>query len=142
MSRWTAYTEPPAPHPFPHAVANDEWVLVSGIVGIRPDGSCSSDAGEQTRQALENLRAILSHAGSALSEVVYLKPYVSDRRFIPDLDRTVRAALPEPRPASAALTVVGLADERFLVEFDAWAHRGAELCSGRASADAPDSPNS
>lgn len=127
MNAWTAYTEPPAPHPFPHAVASDEWVLVSGTVGIRPDGSCSPEAGEQTRQALENLQAILSEAGSSLSEVVYLKPYVSDRRVIPELDRVVRSILPQPRPASAALTVVGLADERFLLEFDAWAHRGARI---------------
>lgn len=127
MSDWTAIVDPPLPHPFPHSLHNDEWVLISGIVGITPEGEIPTDAEAQARLAVDNLEAALTRAGSGLHEIVYLKPYVADRAHVPAFNAVLAERLPDPKPASGALTVVGLVDARMLVELDAWAHRGARL---------------
>ncbi|MDJ1372258.1 RidA family protein [Gulosibacter molinativorax] len=127
MTEWRAITEPPLPHPFPHSLSNDEWVIISGVVGISPEGELPEDTTQQTKFAIDHLRHALEAAGSGLHEIVYLKPYVSRREYAAELNEVVREALPTPLPASGALTVVGLLDDRMRVEFEAWAHRGAQL---------------
>lgn len=128
MSTWTASRIPEPPHPFANWIANDEWVIVSGTVGISPDGAVPESAGEQTRQALANIEALLGQAGSGLPEIVLFTAHVTDRAFAAEMDAVIAEVLPEPRPASPAMTVVaGLAAPEFKVEFDVWAHRGATI---------------
>ncbi|GAA1654566.1 RidA family protein [Georgenia ruanii] len=127
MSEWFTRRSPEPPHPFPHSIASDEWVIVSGVGAHDADGELSEDAAEQARAAIGNLAAVLERSGSHLGELVWFRPYVTRREHIPAVDRVLRELLPEPRPASGALTVVELADPRMKVEFEAWAHRGARL---------------
>lgn len=126
MTTWKAITEPPLPHPFPHSLSNDEWVIVSGVVGISPQGELPEDTTLQAKFAIDSLRFALEAAGSGLHEIVYLKPYVSRREYAAELNEVVCETFTAPLPASGALTVAGLIDERMRVEFEAWAHRGAQ----------------
>ena len=127
MNAWIANRTPEPPHPFSHTVSNDMWVIVGGIGGHDPEGNISEDLETQVRTALSTMSALLEQAGSSLSEVVYFRPYVSEREHAFAMDNVLRELLPSPRPAGGALTVVGLADPRMKVEFEAWAHRGARL---------------
>ncbi|WP_166660343.1 RidA family protein [Paenarthrobacter nitroguajacolicus] len=127
MDEWTASFFPPAPHPFANSIANKEWILVSGMVGVDAEGKLPESASEQARLALRNIQALLEAQGSGLHEIVWMKTYVSERQFAYEIDPVLRDELPEPKPASGALVVVGLADEQMKVEFEVWARRSALL---------------
>ena len=71
----------PAPMPvFSQAVRKGPLLAVSGQGGASPEtGEYSTDVGEQTRQTLENLRAILTAAGSSFEDVIMLRVYLTTR---------------------------------------------------------------
>jgi len=65
----------PAPHsPYSHAVAANGFVFVSGQIAVRPGGGSLEVVGttmqQQTRQALENVTAVLHAAGSSPDRIV------------------------------------------------------------------------
>jgi 2-iminobutanoate/2-iminopropanoate deaminase len=126
-NQWIANRTPRPPHPFSHTVSNDQWVLVSGIGGHDTEGNISDDVETQVRTAIGTMSALLKQAGSSLAEVVYFRPYVTEREHAFAMDAVLRELLPDPRPAAGALTVVGLAFPGMKVEFEAWAYRGAKL---------------
>ena len=94
-------------------------LVVSGQVGLRPDGHLGHDAEEQMRQALANLGAILSAHGMGTRNVAKVTVFLTDRASVP-LWREARDAFFDGHaPASTLLVVAGLADERFQVEVEA-----------------------
>ena len=93
-------------------------LLVSGQVGLRPDGRLDHDPEEQIRQALANLGAILSAHGMGPRDVAKVTVFLTDRGLIP-LWREARDAFFDGHaPASTLLVVAGLADPRFQVEVE------------------------
>ena len=94
-------------------------VVVSGQVGLTPDGHLDHDGEAQMEQALANLRAILSAHGMGPENVLKVTVFLTDREMVP-LWREVRDAFFDSHaPASSLLLVAGLADPRFLVEVEA-----------------------
>jgi 2-iminobutanoate/2-iminopropanoate deaminase len=94
-------------------------LVVSGQVGLRPDGHLGHDAEEQMRQALANLGAILSAHGMGTRNVAKVTVFLTDRASVP-LWREARDAFFDGHaPASTLLVVAGLTDERFQVEVEA-----------------------
>ena len=94
-------------------------VVVSGQVGLTPDGHLDHDGEAQMEQALANLRAILSAHGMGPENVLKVTVFLTDREMVP-LWREVRDAFFDGHaPASSLLLVAGLADPRFLVEVEA-----------------------
>ena len=94
-------------------------VVVSGQVGLTPDGHLDHDGEAQIEQALANLRAILSAHGMGPENVLKVTVFLTDREMVP-LWREVRDAFFDGHaPASSLLLVAGLADPRFLVEVEA-----------------------
>lgn len=70
---------PAALGPYSHAVQWNGLVFTSGQIGVNPaSGKLASTVGEQTRQALHNLRAVLAAAGCTLSDVVKTTVFVQD----------------------------------------------------------------
>lgn len=124
---WLSNSFPAAPHPFAHFVANEDWVLVSGIGGHDAEGNISESVTEQAQAAFEKIKKMLKSQGSDLSEVVWFNPYITDRADALAVDAVIREYLTGTRTASAALTIVGLVDPRMKVEFDVWAYKGAVL---------------
>ena len=134
MSTWISNRSPEPPHPFAHSIANEEWVIISGMVGIDlADGSIPEDVTEQVLLAWKNIEQLLAEAGSGLHEVVYVTTHASDRAYDLPIDAALKSFLPEPRAAGGAFTIVGLADERMKVEFDVWASRGAQIIATEAT---------
>ncbi|MEU3617963.1 Rid family hydrolase [Streptomyces sp. NPDC006872] len=127
MTVWYTNRTPEPPHPFSHSVTDGDWVLISGIGGHDAAGAISDDLETQVRTAIGTLSELLAQAGSSLSEIVYFRPYVSEREHMEGMDKLLHELLPRPRPAGGALTIGGLADPRMKVEFEAWARRGAIL---------------
>jgi 2-iminobutanoate/2-iminopropanoate deaminase len=94
-------------------------LLVSGQVGLTPDGHLDHDAEAQIGQALANLGAILAAHGMGPRNVAKITVFLVNRELVP-LWREMRDAFFDGHaPASTLLLVAGLANPRFLVEIEA-----------------------
>jgi 2-iminobutanoate/2-iminopropanoate deaminase len=75
---------PGAPQPaalYSHATAADGWLFVTGQVPTRPDDDTAPlppGIEAQTRRVIDNLRLVLTGAGSGLDEVVFARIYLTD----------------------------------------------------------------
>lgn len=96
-------------------------LVVSGQVGLAPDGHLDHDGEAQIAQSLANLGAILAAHGMGPRNVLKVTIFLTDRELIP-LWREARDAFFDGHaPASTLLVVAGLADPRFLFELEAFA---------------------
>ena len=69
---------PVAVGPYSQAIVTGTLVFVSGQLGIDPSGQAAADIVAQTAQAIENLAAVLTAAGSDLSHVVKTTCFLSN----------------------------------------------------------------
>ena len=75
----TAPNAPAAIGPYSHAVTTDSLVFTSGQLGIDPaTGKLPEGVEAQARQALENLKAVLTAAGASLETVVKTTVFVKN----------------------------------------------------------------
>jgi reactive intermediate/imine deaminase len=113
-----------APQPvasYSQAIQAGNLLQVAGQVGIDPaSGALAGDeVGEQTRQTLDNLVAILEAAGATLRDVIMVRVYLTDRAHFAAMNEVYAGFVGEPFPARTTV-FVGLA-EGMLVEIDALA---------------------
>ncbi len=100
-----------------HALAGRR-LLVSGQIGLRPDGSLPEGLEAQMEAAWDNLIAVLAHAGMAVNDLVKVTVYVTVPGSVGPY-RTVRdRKLAGHAPACTYLEVSGLARPDFLVEVE------------------------
>ena len=97
--------------PLSPGMQHDGRVYVSGQVPIDPDsGEVVGESIEaQTRQALDNVRAVLEAADASLSDVIKVQVFLIDADDFPGLDAAYADVMPEPYPARSAFEVGGLA---------------------------------
>ena len=110
------------PTGYTHAieVRNPErWLVISGQVGIAPDGTIPETGGGQITQALANLRAVLEANDMTVINIVKTTVFLTDRSLLGAYRAARTALLGEHAPASTLLFVAGLADPRFVVEVEA-----------------------
>lgn len=124
---WHSNSQPEPPHPFAHFLANEDWILISGIGGHDAQGHISVSVTEQAISAFEKIKMMLESQGSALNQIVWFRPYITDQKDVLAVDAVIRQYLNGVRTASAALTIVGLVDSRMKVEFEVWAYKGAVI---------------
>ncbi len=94
-------------------------LIISGQVGMAPDGAVPSTGEGQIAQAFANLRAVLTANGMSVGNVVKTTVFLTDRELLAAF-RTARGAVfADHAPASTLLFVAGLADPRFMVEIEA-----------------------
>ncbi|MCX7931332.1 MAG: RidA family protein [Rhodovarius sp.] len=94
-------------------------LVISGQVGLRPDGSLPPDGEGQIAQALANLGAILEAHGMGPAQIVKMTVFLTDRALVVPWRAARDAFLAGAAPASTLLIVAGLADPRYLVEVEA-----------------------
>ncbi|CCN70757.1 RidA family protein [Vibrio nigripulchritudo] len=75
----------------------------------------------QTRQTFANLAHTLECAGESLDSVFQVLIYVTDRDYLPTVNRVYAEQFNAPFPNRAAMVVAGLAREEMLVEFVVYA---------------------
>jgi 2-iminobutanoate/2-iminopropanoate deaminase len=114
----TADAPPPA-GPYSQSVRIGSLVACSGQAGTTPDGTLTSGVAEQTRRALENIRASLSASGAAETDVAHVRVYLTDRRHFAEMNMVYASFFSEPFPARTTV-YVGLPDG-LLIEIDALA---------------------
>jgi enamine deaminase RidA (YjgF/YER057c/UK114 family) len=104
---------------------NERLLVISGQIGMRPDGTVPADPLEQLDLALENILRNLRAAGMDAGDLVKLTYYLvgaidTDRRR-----ELVLSRLQGHQPCSTLLYVAALASPLYRVEVDAWASRAA-----------------
>jgi len=98
-------------------------VYVSGMVGWDANGQFQTDdfAG-QTRQALENIVAVLAEAGAGPEHIVRMTWYILDKReYLDALERVgaaYRDVIGRHYPTMSAVQVAALIEDRARVEIE------------------------
>lgn len=101
---------PAAIGPYSQAIASDDYIFCSGQVALDPasgellDGSI----GEQTRQAMNNLSAVLTAAGTAFSRVVKTTIYLTDMNDFAAVNEVYAEYFEGNPPARATVGVAAL----------------------------------
>jgi 2-iminobutanoate/2-iminopropanoate deaminase len=94
-------------------------LIISGQVGMAPNGTIPDTGGGQIDQAFTNLRLVLEANSMTVANIVKTTAFLTDRSLL-GAYRAARSALfAEHAPASTLLYVAGLADPRFVVEIEA-----------------------
>ena len=103
--------------------ASARRLVISGQVGIRPDGTIPEGLDEQVELCFDHLERVLAGAGMGPADILKITVFCTQAGSV----LTIRAArerrLGAHAPASTYLEVAGLADPRFLVEIEAEAVR-------------------
>jgi enamine deaminase RidA (YjgF/YER057c/UK114 family) len=100
------------------------YMFLGGQGGVTREGRVigEDDPAAQTAQACENLGALVERAGAALSDVVKLVVYTTDRAQRGAVQAVLRRLFPEPGPCQTEYIVRDLGrGEKLLVMLDAWA---------------------
>ena len=117
----------PRPRGYSNGIsASGRLVFVAGQVGWNADQEFDSDDfAHQFRQALLNIRAVLSEGGAGPEHMVRLTMYFTSKREYLDSVKEVGAAYREVMgrsfPVMAALEVSALMEDRAKVEIEATA---------------------
>jgi len=100
----------PAPiGPYSQAIVHGDLVFCSGQLGLDPvNGVLAEDAMEQTRQALNNLDAVLRGAGSSLHRAVKVTMYLTDLSCFSEVNKVYADFFVHPFPARTAVQVSAL----------------------------------
>ena len=116
----TANDAPDALGPYSQAVSYNGMLFCTGQLGLDPDTGAlvKGDVTTQARQALRNLEAICSAAGTELAKALHVRLYVTDWSALPSVNNTYREFFDDDPPARTSLQVESLADGG-LVEIDA-----------------------
>ena len=108
---------------YSRAVVDGDWVFVSGTTGYNyANMTISDDAVAQTRQAFENIKSALAHAGCTLDDVVRVHYYLTERRYFDELAPILGEYLGSARPAATAI-VCELVAPAMKIEIEVTARR-------------------
>jgi enamine deaminase RidA (YjgF/YER057c/UK114 family) len=99
------------------------WLVISGQVGVRPDGSVAGSPAEQMDQAFENLVSVLQGAGMEVRDLVKVTVLLTRRDDIPAFRQARERTMQGYRPAWTLILVAGLASPDWVVEIEAVAAR-------------------
>lgn len=122
-SRYLAPTTIAAPaSSYSHGVklTGGSMIIISGQVGVTPDGDLLDGFHAQCRQAWANIEAILADGGAKLDDIVKIGGIITDQGFTREF-REIRESVLDHRPA-ATVWIGGLLDPRWLVEIEVTAH--------------------
>ncbi|MBR0648392.1 RidA family protein [Roseomonas terrae] len=124
MARITFSNPPGAPQPTSRysqaALIEGEGrrLVISGQVGVRPDGTTLAEPEDQMAQALANLGAVLSAHGMGPGNLVKMTVFLTDPAQLPAWRRQRAAFLGDHAPTSTLLIVAGLANPALLIEVE------------------------
>lgn len=101
---------PKAIGPYSHAIKAGNLIYTSGQIGLSPvtNALAGDDIVTQTHQALDNLKAILTDAGSDMSHVVKVTVFLKDLNDYAKVNDIYKDYFPEVKPARSAVQVARL----------------------------------
>jgi 2-iminobutanoate/2-iminopropanoate deaminase len=105
MARTAVSTQaaPAAIGPYSQAIVSGGFVFCSGTPGIDPaTGALAEGIEAQTEQALRNLAAILTAAGSSMAALVKTTIFYTNVEDFPLINEIYARHMPDPAPARSA----------------------------------------
>ncbi len=111
----------PPPATYSHGTVvppGQRLVVLSGQLGIAPDGTIPAGIEAQTAQVFDNLAVLLAEAGLDFAAVVRLNAYVTDRAYLEGYMAVRDRHVSTPPPASTLMIVQGFARPEFKVEVE------------------------
>ncbi|PDY48097.1 RidA family protein [Bacillus pseudomycoides] len=109
---------PGAIGPYSQAMKAGNFIFTSGQLPIDPkNGEMPETIENQTKQSLENVKAILEEAGSDLSKVVKTTVFLKDMNHFAQMNEVYRTYFTENCPARSAIQVARLPKDA-LVEIE------------------------
>ncbi|OCR06821.1 deaminase [Helicobacter pullorum] len=108
---------PQAIGPYSQAICVNGMVYTSGQIGLTPSGEMVQGIEAQTRQVLENLKAILKNAGSGFDKVVKTTIFLSDMDNFGIVNGIYAEFFGEHKPTRSTVAVKSLPKEA-LVEIE------------------------
>jgi reactive intermediate/imine deaminase len=112
------------PLPFSKALRVGDVIYLSGQIGIGPDGKLPDGIEAQTRQALNNIGAVLKQSGIGYGNIFHCTAMLADMKLWPAFNKTYLEFFPEPPlPTRSAFGANGLALGA-LVEIECQAYAG------------------
>jgi 2-iminobutanoate/2-iminopropanoate deaminase len=96
--------------PFSTAARVGDMLYLSGQIGNLPGTRQLADTGVagQTRQTLENIKAVLAYAGSSLERVVKCTVFLKDIRDYAQMNEVYATYFPKDPPARSTVAGSGL----------------------------------
>ncbi len=117
---------PAAIGPYSQAVetsAGGTMVFISGQIPVNPaTGEIPEGISAQTRQSLENVKAILAEAGLSVDNVVKTTVFMADMADFAAMNEIYASVFTQPFPARSAVAVKAL-PKNVLVEIEVIAQR-------------------
>ncbi len=97
--------------PFSSAVRAGNMLYLSGQVGVKPGTReiVAGGVGPETRQALENIKRVLTAAGSSMDRVVKCTVFLKDIADYAAMNQVYATFFPKDPPARSAVAGSGLA---------------------------------
>lgn len=115
---------PPPLSPYSHAILAGGVLYVSGLVSLDGQGrTAGGNVTEQTRNVLDQLKAILDSAGANLSNVVHNAIFLKDLADYAAMNKVYAEYFPERPPARYCIRA-DLVRPEILVEISSTAHVG------------------
>ena len=101
---------PKAIGPYEQALRVDGWVFTSGQIPLDPKTGTMVEGGigAQTRQVLDNLRAVLEAAGTSMSRVVKTTVYMTNLADFQKMNEVYAEYFPQDKPARSTVGVAAL----------------------------------
>ncbi|PIE87668.1 MAG: reactive intermediate/imine deaminase [Bacteroidetes bacterium] len=100
---------PKAVGPYSQAVAENGMLFVSGQIPVNPStGTIPEGIKEQTKQVLENMKAIIEEAGYTMKDIVKCTCLLDDMNNFKEMNEVYATYFPYEPPARAAFGVVAL----------------------------------
>ena len=104
---------------YSRAVRTGNVIAVSGTVGANADGTYAPSITEQTRRALEIIRAALEALGGRLEHVIRTRMFVTDISRWEEVAAAHGTVFGEIRPATTLVEVARLIDAEAQIEIEA-----------------------
>jgi 2-iminobutanoate/2-iminopropanoate deaminase len=106
----TALGAPAAVGPYSHAIRTGGLLFCSGQIPLDPETNelVGTTAGEQARQCLTNLEAVVAAAGAQLADAVRVTVYLTDMSAFAEVNEVYGTFFPTEPPARVAFGVAAL----------------------------------
>jgi 2-iminobutanoate/2-iminopropanoate deaminase len=123
------FPAPPRPDgsasPFSSAVRIGDVLYLSGQIGVAADGKLPGGIQSQTKQAMDNIGAVLKRAGLGYGDLFHCTAFLTDMKNWPAFNAVYVPYFPAGKlPARSALGVNGLALPGALLELECQAYAG------------------
>ncbi len=100
---------PQAIGPYSQAMKTNNLIFCSGQIPLKPDGTMvEGGVKEQTKQVMENLKAVLETAGSNLDQIVKTTIYLTDLTDFQTINEIYGGYFKQNFPARATVQVAAL----------------------------------